>query len=101
MVEPYLVDPRIAYVRLPDNEGLSRALNVGLDLAETDLIAYLPSDDHYFQDHLAGVVDCLDRHPKAAMAVSGVRRHKETAAAAPPGEPPQLVQTAHRRTSDR
>ncbi len=101
-VEPYLTDPRIAYTRLPRNEGLGRALNVGLDQAGTGLIAYLPSDDRYFRDHLTSLIDCLDRHPEAMMAISGVRHHyNRSALAAPPEEAPQLVQCAHRRTNER
>jgi len=101
-VEPYLTDPRVAYTRLPRNEGLGVALNVGLNMADTDLIAYLPSDDRYFRDHLASLVNCLDRHPEAMMAISGVRHHyNRSAPAAPPGEAPQLIQCAHRRTTER
>ena len=102
VVAPYLRDPRVGYVQLPRNEGLGRALNVGLDLADTELVAYLPSDDVYHPGHLAGLVAALDRNPEAALAVSGVRHHyNKTAEAAPPGEAPQLVQCMHRRTADR
>lgn len=102
IVAPYLEDPRIACVRLPANEGMGRALNAGLDLGETEFIAYLPSDDLFFHDHLATLVDCLDRNPAAVVAFSGVRHHyNRSAELAPPGEPPQLVQCLHRRTEER
>src|SRR5690349_8598746 len=48
-----LADPRLRYHRLPHNRGLGAALNFGLDRAQAPLIAYLPSDDVYYADHLA------------------------------------------------
>lgn len=102
VVAPFLSDSRIEYVSLGVNEGLGRALNVGLDRAETEYIAYLPSDDIYFRDHLATLVDHLDREPKAIAAFSGVRHHYNRAAeTTAPGEPPQLAQCLHRRVDAR
>lgn len=102
VVEPFLVDSRIRLTRLPINEGLGRALNAGLDLAETEFVAYLPSDDQFFRDHLETLVARLDQTPSAVLAFSGVRHHyNRSAAGAPPGEPLQLVQCLHRRTSNR
>src|SRR5690349_14629916 len=73
VVRPYLDDERIHYVRLERNRGLGAALNVGLDRARADLIAYLPSDDVAYADHLAGLAARLDGYPRAALAFSGVR----------------------------
>lgn len=102
ILAPYLADPRISLTRFPVNRGMGAALNAGLELAETEYIAYLPSDDHYFHDHLTTLVDCLDRHPGAALAFSGVRHHyNRSAEGAPPGEPLQPVQCLHRRTAER
>lgn len=68
-------DSRIRYHRLPENRGLGAALNVGLELARGRFIAYLPSDDIYYSDHLASLVKALQADPEAAMTYSGVRHH--------------------------
>ncbi len=88
--------------RFDANHGLGAALNAAFDLARGDLIAYLPADDVYYADHLASLVALLGAEPDAALACSGVRHHyNRYAEGAPPGEPPQLVQAMHRRTTDR
>src|SRR5438067_12903441 len=52
-VAPWLADPRIRYLRLPHNEGLGRALNIAMDASRAPLLAYLPSDDVLYPEHLA------------------------------------------------
>lgn len=102
ILQPYLADSRVDVVHLPENRGLGAALNVGLDRAAGDFIAYLPSDDIYHAEHLAALVACLDHRPEAALAFSGVRHHYNRVASGQiPGEPLQLVQVLHRRTDDR
>lgn len=102
VVAPYLDDARIRYRRLAQNTGLGAALNVALAEARAPLIAYLPSDDCYFADHLATLVAALDDHPDAALAYAGVRYHgNHSASGQIAGEPLQLVQVMHRRTDDR
>lgn len=109
-VREYLVDSRIRYRRLRENSGLGAALNVAMDDASAGIIAYLPSDDAYFRDHLSSLVALLDEHPEAVAAYSGVRHevrtpgHGERDMSSPErvdGFPLQLVQVAHRRTDDR
>src|SRR2546430_250738 len=73
LVEAYLADSRIHYHRLASNEGLGAALNHALTWATAPLIAYLPSDDIYYHDHLASLIDLLDTHTEAMLAYSGVR----------------------------
>jgi glycosyltransferase involved in cell wall biosynthesis len=102
IVQSYLANPRIEIIRLTENGGLGHALNVGLDRASGDFIAYLPSDDVYHGEHLATLVACLDRRPEAVLAFSGIRHHYNRVSSGQiPGEPLQLVQVLHRRTSDR
>ena len=104
IVEPYLADARIHYQRLPHNRGRGAALNVALGRAQAPLIAYLPSDDVYYADHLASLVAALDRQPQAILAYSGVRYHYNRMAS---GQIPlagynlQMVQVMHRRTVNR
>lgn len=101
IVKPYLADPRIHYHRLKHNQGLGAALNWALRLAQAPLIAYLPSDDLYYHDHLASLVACLAELPEAAVAYAGVRHHYNRSALGQiDGYPLQLVQVMHRRTDD-
>ena len=101
-VRPYLDDPRIRYERLSRNLGLGAALNCGMDLAHGRLIAYLPSDDVLYVDHLQLLHECLAAHPQAVLAYSGVRHHyNRSARGFIPGYPLQLVQVMHRRTTER
>ena len=111
-VAPYLDDPRVHYVPLDRNQGLGRALNVGLDAARADLVAYLPSDDVYHADHLATLRSTLDGAPGAVLAYAGVRHHynrttldEAIAYLTKTGETEhhglQLVRAMHRRTADR
>ncbi|HEX6293279.1 MAG TPA: glycosyltransferase [Herpetosiphonaceae bacterium] len=102
LVAPYLTDDRIRYHRLERNRGMGAALNQALDLARADLIAYLPSDDVYYADHLMALADSLAQHPDAALAYSGVRHHYNRTATGQIDEYSlQLVQVMHRRTADR
>lgn len=100
-VAPFLPDARIRYVRLDRNGGLGKALNVAMAEARAPLIAYLPSDDVYYRDHLQQLASCLDQAPDAVLAFSGVRHHYNRSADGPVGGWLQLVQCVHRRTSER
>src|SRR2546421_12642165 len=99
---PYLSDTRIHYHRLECNRGLGFALNYAMSLAQAPLIAYLPSDDVYYTEHLQSLVTCLKACPQAILAYSGLRFHYNRSAPGQlPGLPLQLVQVLHRRTADR
>ncbi len=102
LVEAYRDDERIWYERWDCNRGLGAALNRGVALARAPLIAYLPSDDVYYADHLSTLTDLLDREPGTVLAHSGIRHHYNRQASGQiEGEPLQLVQVVHRRTDDR
>jgi len=101
-LQPFLADPRIRVLRLPDNRGFGAALNAGLDEARSEAVAYLPSDDVYYPEHLATLLTALSRTPGAAFAYSGVRHHhKCTAEGAIAGAWLQAVQVAHRAGPER
>jgi len=101
LVSPYLADPRVHYHRLDRNKGLGVALNVALAAASATLVAYLPSDDVYYADHLATLVAALDGDDGAVLAYAGVRHHyNRLAPGIVEGYPLQLVQVAHRRVDE-
>src|SRR3954454_9279976 len=90
VVKPYLDDPRIRYERLPRNRGLGAALNHGLALAGGHFVAYLPSDDVYYADHLATLAVALEGG--GVLACAGLRHHyNRSSPGAVPGYPLQLV----------
>jgi len=102
VVKRYLQDPRVLYQRLARNRGLGAALNHGLARARGRLVAYLPSDDLYYADHLESLAGALERNGDAVAAYSGVRHHyNRSSPGAVPGHPLQLVQVMHRETSTR
>lgn len=51
-IKDYLSDSRITYHRNLKNMGIGNSINIALDCAKYDIIAYLPSDDFYFSNHL-------------------------------------------------
>jgi len=102
IVAPFLADPRIRYERFLANRGVGTALNQGLARASAPLIAYLPSDDLFYPEHLASLVAQFDTDAASVLAYSGVRHtYNRTATGQIEGYPLQLVQVLHRRTAAR
>ncbi len=103
VLAPYLArDSRIRAIRLQANVDLGGALNEGLAATTAPLVAYLPSDDVWYSDHLASLVATLDGHPDAVLAHAGLRHHYNRETLEPlPADGLQLVQVIHRRTPDR
>ena len=101
VVAPWLKDSRIRYLRQPEH-GLGHALNTALAHARAPLVAYLPSDDLYYADHLRSLKALLDEQPEAVLAHSGVRHHYNREV---PGQIDgcalQLVQCMHRAVDQR
>jgi hypothetical protein len=101
-VAPYLNDRRIRYYQFNENKGLGHTLNFALAKAQAPFIAYLPSDDVYYRDHLRSLSACLESEADAVLAYSGVRHHYNRHAAGQiPGFPLQLLQCMHRNTGTR
>ncbi|WP_425557442.1 glycosyltransferase [Deinococcus aluminii] len=73
VIQPYLADPRISFHRLERNGGLGAALNHATALARGRYLAYLPSDDVYYREHLEQLVGVLEAHPPVDLAYGGVR----------------------------
>jgi hypothetical protein len=100
VVSTYVDDERIRYYRLKKNQGLGHALNEGISKANAPLIAYLPSDDVYYGDHLRSLKMRLDKEAEAVLAYSGIRYHYNRHSTGQiAGFPLQLVQCLHRKTA--
>jgi glycosyltransferase involved in cell wall biosynthesis len=66
-------DSRIRYVRLPRNTGLVYALNVGLNLAQYDLIARIDSDDVWRPEKLIKQLALFASNPDLTIVGTGMR----------------------------
>lgn len=110
MIEDFLQSPNIKYIRYGQNQGMGHALNCGLEAAKYEHIAYLPSDDFYFANHLETLKTAFETDTRVVLAYSGLN-FSDTDAYGPhdyinsptmqAGHSLQLVQTAHRKTEDR
>ena len=110
VVKDYLKDERIRYYENAQNKGLGVCLNMGIEHSKYNLIAYLPSDDIYFADHLDSLYETIQSDKGTILAYAGVQYNYEdnpTASAAESatgkiaGYSLQLVQVLHRKTLDR
>lgn len=71
VVKDYLKDERIKYYKNVQNKGLGVCLNMGIERSKYNLIAYLPSDDIYFADHLASLYKTIWSDTGAILAYTG------------------------------
>lgn len=106
----YSSDHRITYLKNEKNEGIGKALNQGLDAAKYEYIAYLPSDDFYFENHLETIKEKFDKSPEIFLVYSGLKFDtSDTMSFSPDQETKyikkgyclQLVQTVHKKTEHR
>lgn len=106
----YFSDHRITYLKNEKNEGIGKALNQGLDTAKYEFIAYLPSDDFYFENHLETIKEKFDKSPEIFLVYSGLKFDTlDTMSNSPDQEAKyikkgyclQLVQTVHKKTGHR
>lgn len=109
-ISDFLSDERIVYIKNESNKGLGHALNQGLRVTRNDLIAYLPSDDYYFEDHLESIYKKFQEYDDLVLVYTGMKyASPDTMCYTSDTESKglkkgcclQLVQTAHKRTSER
>ncbi|MEN5131917.1 glycosyltransferase family A protein [Elizabethkingia anophelis] len=93
---------KIKQYSLSQNLGIGAAINIGIEKSSSDIIAYLPSDDIYYEDHLQNLYDCLS--DGSVMAYSGMLANYNDTPWGHGGnikfgetEELQLVQVAHRK----
>ncbi len=66
-------DSRIRFFRNDTNLGISRTLNRGIELADTDFIARMDADDISYPDRLEKQYHYLQEHPDCHLVSSSVR----------------------------
>jgi GT2 family glycosyltransferase len=62
--------PEVRVIALDENRGFAAANNIGIDAARGRNIALLNNDTRVDPAWLAELVECLERHPRAASATS-------------------------------
>ncbi len=109
-ISDFLSDSKITYIKNQRNEGLGYAINQGLDIAKYNYIAYLPSDDFYYENHLELFKDKFEGYSKLVLVFSGfkcdigdtmVNANSSEFKGLKPNYSLQLVQVCHRKTQDR
>lgn len=65
-LEPFLTLDGISLVR-QQNQGVSKARNVGLEQAKSDYVAFLDADDEWQPDHLANINSLIEANPNASL----------------------------------
>lgn len=68
-------DPRLLYKRLPSNQGVSNARNVGVSIATASLIAFQDSDDRWRKNKLEKQLEYWQAHPEYSMIYSSYFYH--------------------------
>lgn len=64
-VQKFLSDSRIKYLQNIENQGVGYSVNLALGVAQGEYIAYLPSDDIYYKDHLQSLLNAIRDHELA------------------------------------
>lgn len=106
----FIRDKRVKYIKNEENTGLGHSLNQGLDFAKYDYIAYLPSDDYYYENHLQKIAEKFSLSEDIFLVYSGMgydtsdtlgyKSDTETIRIKAKSCL-QLVQTAHKKTTKR
>ncbi len=109
-ISDYLRDHRVRYFKNPENQGLGYSINLAIDKAKYNYIAYLPSDDFYYSNHLQVLNEIFRTNKDVVLIATGVKSgimdsliHRQTRIinGLPENYWVQLVQTAHKKTDDR
>jgi len=68
-------DPRINYIRLPNNTGVGAARNVGIRMSKGKYIAFQDSDDEWLSESLAKHMSVFERSsPRPGVVYSDMQR---------------------------
>lgn len=109
LIKDFLKDKRVKYIKNKDNTGLGHSLNQGLKIAKYDYIAYLPSDDFYYDNHLMDIRNEFVSDPNVSLVYSGIKydnsdslhsAYDSESKGVRLGFSMQLVQTVHKKTNE-
>ncbi len=100
---------QITYIKNEQNMGIGYCINKAIALASYYYIAYLPSDDYFYKNHLATLFESLEQSQDIVLAFSGMKYASNDSLNSTPDVETkttrnnyclQLVQVAHRKTED-
>lgn len=66
-------DPRIQFISLDINRGISHALNLGISMASGKMVARIDSDDMAMPQRLERQLTFMERHPAVGLSGCSVR----------------------------
>lgn len=72
-ISDFLEDDRVTYIKNEVNQGLGYALNQGLEVAKYEYIAYLPSDDYYYENHLESISKKFAEGENVVLIYTGLK----------------------------
>jgi glycosyltransferase involved in cell wall biosynthesis len=72
VLQQYQHHPKVKIFRNQHNKGVSPTSNIGIKLAQGDLIIKLDADDFYEPEYLATVVEFFEAHQDVGLVFSGV-----------------------------
>lgn len=85
-------DRRVVLIRLDQNQGIARALNIGLGQCRTNLVARMDADDRMMPTRLQRQFDYLRSHPDVTVLGSQLQEIEwETNRLLPPTTHPERV----------
>lgn len=109
-IHDYISESKVLYHKNLENKGIGYSINLALRMAKYNYIAYLPSDDIYFTNHLQVIMTEFQKNENVVLVTTGVRcgikdslmcNKIPTITGLPSKLWTQLVQTAHKKTQDR
>lgn len=109
-ISDYLENQKVVYRKNSQNMGIGYSINIAMKLAKYNYIAYLPSDDFYFTNHLEVVMNEFQKNDDVILVTTGARceirdslicNKIQTISGLPFNFWAQLVQTAHKRTQEK
>jgi glycosyltransferase involved in cell wall biosynthesis len=102
ILQDFLKDERIKYYQHAENKGLGASLNDALSHASGKYIAYLPSDDIYYKDHLESLEKMLKNDEDAVLAYSSfIYNYNRKSEGILNNQWYQLVQVMHKNTGQK
>jgi len=70
VVEPFLDDPRVSYIRHEKNLGSKANNTLALQSGKGKYLCWLNGDDYFLPGHLQAYLDVMEAHPECALIYS-------------------------------